>query len=274
MTWHVEPRMMEAYANGVADEPRAFSIEAHLMSCETCRASLAPHVDRRVLDDLWTRINDTVRRPTRGPVERFLVALGINDHTARLLGATRSLSLSWFLAIAVALTFAVAAAHSGERGFIVFLMVAPLLPLAGVAAAYGPGVDPTHEIGVASPMRSFNLLLIRAAAVLVTTVLLGAVAAVALPELNWTAVAWLLPALGLVAAALALATFVAPLPAAVIVAIAWVAVTATGAVFAPTSGELRSLFVESIQLLFLAITLISGVALLLRRDRFEQGEHR
>lgn len=274
MTWHVEPKMMEAYASGLADDSRAFSIEAHLMSCETCRGSLGQHVDRRVLDDLWTKVNDTVRRPTAGPVERLLVALGINDHTARLLSATRSLSLSWFLAIAVAFTFAVAAAHSGDRGFIVFLVVAPLLPLAGVAAAYGPGVDPTYELGLASPMRSFDLLLIRAAAVLVTTVLVGAVAALALPELNWTAVAWLLPALGLVTAALALATFVAPLSAAAIVTIAWVAVTATGVLFAPTSGELRSLFLESIQLILLSITLLSGVALLLRRDRFEQGEHR
>lgn len=273
MTWHVESRMMEAYARGTADDSRAFSIETHLMSCETCRAGLALHADRRRLDDLWTRINDSVRRPTAGPVERLLVALGINDHTARLLGATRSLSLSWFLAIAVALTFAVAAAHSGDRGFVVFLIVAPLLPLAGVAAAYGPGVDPTYEIGLASPMRSFNLLLIRAAAVLVTTVLLGIVAAFALPELNGTAVVWLLPALGLVAASLALGTFLAPLPSAAIVAVAWVTLTATVLIFAPTSGE-RSLFVGSIQPLLLIITVISGVALLLRRDKFEQGEHR
>jgi hypothetical protein len=273
MSWHVEAQMMEAYANGVTDDSHAFSIEAHLMSCESCRAQLAAHADRGRLDQLWTRIDDTVRQPGLGPVERLLVALGIDDHWARLLCATRSLSLSWFLAIALALAFAVAAAHSGERGFLVFLVVAPLLPVAGVAAAYGPGVDPTYEIGLASPMSSFNLLLIRASAVLVTSVLLGAVAALTLPELNWTAVAWLLPALGLVAAALALATFLAPLPAAAIVAIAWIAVNAIGFVFAPTPGVLRSLFVESIQLLLLTVTLISGVALLLRRDRFEQGEN-
>jgi hypothetical protein len=274
MTWHVEPQMMEAYANGVADDSRAFSIETHLMSCQSCRAELGVHADPGRLDQLWTRINDTVRQPPLGPVERFLVALGISDHTARLLGATRSLSLSWFLAIALALGFAVGAAHSGERGFLVFLVVAPLLPVAGVSAAYGPGVDPTYEIGLASPMSSFNLLLIRAGAVLVTTVLLGTVAALALPELNWTAVAWLLPALGLVAAALALATFLGPLPAAAIVTIAWIAVTAIGLAVGPTPGELRSLFAGSMQLLLLTVTLISGVALLLRRDKFEQGEHR
>jgi hypothetical protein len=274
MTWHVEPKLMEAYAKGIADDPRAFSIEAHLTLCETCRASLTLHADRARLDDLWARINDIVRRPTSGPVERFIIAVGINDHIARLLSATRSLSLSWFLAITMALTFAVAASHSGERGFIVFLVVAPLLPLAGVAAAYGRGVDPTYEIGLASPMRSFNLLLIRASAVLVTTMLLGAVAAFALPEPNWTAIAWLLPSLGLVAAALALATFLAPLPAAVIVAVAWIAVTVTGVFLAPSTIELRSLFAGSLQFLLLTITLISGVAVLLRRDKFEQEEYR
>ena len=274
MTWHVEPKMMEAYANGFADDSRAFSIEAHLISCESCRASLAVHADHSVLDDLWSGINDTVRRPTSGPVERVLVAFGLNDHTARLLGATRSLSLSWFLAISVALMFSVAAAHSGDRGFIVFLVVAPLLPLAGVAAAYGPRVDPTYEIGLASPMRSFYLLLIRTAAVVVTTMLLCALAAVALPELNWSAVAWLLPALGLVVAALALATIMAPLPAVAAVAVAWVSITTTAFVFAPTLGNLRSLFAGSLQLLLLIVTLISGVALFIRRDRFEQGEHR
>jgi hypothetical protein len=274
MTWHIEPKLLEAYAKGWVDDARAFSIEAHMGSCSTCRAGVARHVDMARLDDVWMRINDAVGRPARGPVERLLVALGIDDHTARLLGATRSLSVSWFLAIALALAFAVAAAHSGESGYIMFLVVAPLLPLAGVAAAYGPGVDPTYEIGLASPMRSFNLLLIRAAAVLVTTVLLCLAAALLLPAPGWTAAVWLLPSLGLVAGSLALATFIGPLRAAACVAVAWVAVTVTALLLASTSGDLRSIFLGFIQLLLLIITLMSGTVLLLRRDRFEQGVRR
>lgn len=129
-----------------------------------------------------------------GPMERTLVRLGIADHVARLLAATPSLRLSWFAALAVALGFAVSAAYTGA--VVVFLVVAPLVPLAGVAAAYGPGVDPTYEIGLASPMRSYRLLLIRALAVLTASMGLAGAAALALPTLNWSTAAWLLPSLG------------------------------------------------------------------------------
>lgn len=271
MTWHVEPKMMEAYTRGFPQGAHIFSIEAHLMSCESCRSLLAASADGDRLQLLWTRIEEVVRRPIPGPVERLLLGLGISDHKARLLAATRSLSLSWFLAIAVALTFAVAAAHAGDKGYVLFLFMAPLLPLAGVAAAYGPGVDPTYEIGVACPMRSFDLLLIRAGAVLLATVLLGTVAALALPGLNWVAVAWLLPSLGLVVACLALTTLLGPFPAASMVALAWGTLTAIAVLFSPAPAELRSLFGGSIQQLFLSVTLISGLALVARRETFEQG---
>src|SRR4029450_5981448 len=90
------------------------------------------------------------------------------------------------------------------------LAVAPLLPLAGVAAAYGPGVDPTFELALTAPMRGLRLLLIRAAAVLATTTLLAAGASVALPGFGLRAVGWLLPSLALTLASLAPATFVEP----------------------------------------------------------------
>lgn len=34
---------------------------------------------------------------------------------------------------------------------ILFLALAPLLPLAGVALSYGPAIDPTYEMAVVSP---------------------------------------------------------------------------------------------------------------------------
>ena len=104
------------------------------------------------------------------------------------------------------LAFAVWAARGDQQGVYWFLVLAPMLPLAGVAAAYGQGVDPTYEVGLAAPMRSFGLLLIRAVAVLVTTTVIAGLAALALPGLQWTAAAWLLPSLGLTLASLALAT--------------------------------------------------------------------
>src|SRR3989304_3576368 len=91
------------------------------------------------------------------------------------LAAPPSPRLSWFAAETIALGFAVLAANDAARGahpdlgLLVFLVVAALLPVCGVAGAHGPGVGPTYEVGVASPMRMHRLLLIRAAAVLATS---------------------------------------------------------------------------------------------------------
>ena len=117
---------------------------------------------------------------------------------------------SWPLAVAAVLAFAVLAGwtHPGQDANLAFLCVAPLLPLAGIAAAYGLGVDPTYEIGLAAPLGSFRPLLLRAAAVLGTATLLAAAASLKLPRLGPGAAGWLLPSLGLTASSLALATTV------------------------------------------------------------------
>ncbi|HXJ64368.1 MAG TPA: adenylate/guanylate cyclase domain-containing protein [Actinomycetota bacterium] len=165
--------------------------------------------------------NRGVEQGRRGPVEAALVRVGAPDHMARLLAATPSLRVSWVGATAVALGFSILAAY-GRNDPLMFLMVAPLLPLGGVAAAFGPGVDPMHEIGLACPLRTSRLLLIRATAVLVATSVLAGVASLALPRLDWTAAAWVLPSLGLTIAALALATVMRPLWAVGTVAFLWV----------------------------------------------------
>ena len=60
----------------------------------------------------------------------------------------------------------VRAAQVDERFLRMFLVVAPLGPLAGVAVAFAGGLDPTREIGLAAPYSGLRLLLIRTAAVL------------------------------------------------------------------------------------------------------------
>ena len=55
-----------------------------------------------------------------------------------------------------------------------FLALAPLAPVAGVAITFGPGADPSFELTVASPISTVRLLLLRAAAVLATTLVLAA----------------------------------------------------------------------------------------------------
>lgn len=269
MSWHVESSLLKSYATGEIDQVRAFSIEAHLTSCSVCRAQLAERADERDrLEQIWSSVVDDLDRPKRAPVEALLVFLRTPQHLARLLAATPSLSLSWLAAVAVALFFAVTAAHQGERGLLLFLMTAPLLPLAGVAAAYGPGIDPTYEIGLAAPMRSFRLLLVRAAAVLVSTTMIAGVAALFLPALNWTAAAWLLPSVGLTLFSLALATVMSPQWAAGGVAFVWVA-----AVFSVEKAGDPSLvaFRGSAQVAFLVITVIAALIVARRKECFDIG---
>jgi hypothetical protein len=225
---------------------------------------------------MWLGVLGAADTPRRRPVEELLVRMGIPDHVGRLLSATPSLRLSWFLAVIFALGFAVLAAHAGGNclsrpggecsGLLLFLVLVPLIPLAGVAAAYGPGVDPTYEIGLAAPMRSHRLLLIRALAVLATSTILAGGAALALPGLDWSSAAWLLPSLALSAATLALSTFWRPHWAAASVALTWMVLV--------TASELASVrelvvFRAAGQGAFLLLAAVSGVVLALRRQALD-----
>ena len=92
----------------------------------------------------------------------------------------------------------------------IFLTLAPLLPVAGVALSYGPAADPAYELTLAAPYSVLRLVLLRSVAVVTCTVALTAIGALALADNGWQAVAWLLPALALSAATLALSVRTTP----------------------------------------------------------------
>ena len=271
MTWHVQPDLLRAYASDDIDVPHAFSVEAHLLSCAACRSAMGHVVELPELDRVWARIDQAVVTPRQTLVERFLSLVGVSDHSARLLAATPSLQASWFLAIVAVLAFAVGTAYGARDGYLLFLAVAPLLPLAGVAAAYGPGIDPTYEIGLAAPMRSFRLLLIRATGVLTVTMILAAGAALLLPGSDWRVAAWLLPSLGLVTSSLALSTVTGPLRAATAVGSVWLACVVASVASSAGRDVLPSVFGELAQIVFLAVTVVGVGVLVARRDRFERA---
>lgn len=275
MTWHVEPKMLEAYAHNEIGDVHAFSVEAHLLSCEVCRRRIAAFGDGGRLETLWTEIDGIVTGPAPGIIERFLLRAGVRNHVARLLAATPSLRLSWLAGLALALSFAVISAYLSTGGFVLFLILAPMLPLAGVAVAYGPGVDPTYDIGLAAPMGSFHLLLVRAAAVLTSSSAIAFIAALALPQREWALVAWLVPSLGLTAASLALSSFVHPLRAAAGVAGLWITSCVLAALYSSsTTATLQDVFGGSLQVALLIVTLASVALLYQRRESFERGAHR
>jgi hypothetical protein len=101
-------------------------------------------------------------------------------------------------------------AYGGSRGLGFFLLVAPLVPVAGVAFAYGPDVDPSYEAAAATPYPAVRLLLLRTGAVLATSLPMVLAAALLLPVLSWTVVAWLVPALAFTAVMLAGSTWTRP----------------------------------------------------------------
>ncbi len=273
-TWHADAELLAHYAADELDDARAYSVEAHLMACEICRTALAPAVDTVRLDAMWGEVTDRVDAPHPGIVERGLTWLGVQEHAARLLAATPSLRLSWFVAEALVLGFAVFTADRTAGGpradlaTLLFLMTAAILPVAGIAVAFGPKVDPTYEIGTAAPMRGYRLLLVRATAVLVTSVALTSVAALALPGLGWTAAAWLLPSLGLTLGTLALATYLRPMHAAAAVGLTWVSIASISAAARP---ETLAVFRPAGQIAFLLVIAVSALVLEHRRETFEEG---
>ena len=227
--WHVDDDVLTDYADGFPLAPALqASVEKHLESCAGCRARLAPAVDTARLDAVWAEVVATVDAPRPGPVERLLLRLGVREDTARLLAATPSMRASWLSSVVVVLALAVISAHSVEDGVVLFLALAPVLPVAGVAAAFSPLTDPVHETTAAAPYSRVKLLVVRSTAVVAVTLVLGAALAGALPGAPWLAVAWLLPALALSASTLALSTWFEPLRTAAVLVVAWFAVALPG----------------------------------------------
>ncbi|MCA1677987.1 MAG: zf-HC2 domain-containing protein [Actinobacteria bacterium] len=266
MSTHLEAELLDAYATGQIDAPHAFSVEAHVVGCAQCQAAIGELVDRSRLERVFTDVRDQLDAPRAGAIETLLRWLRVPEHLARLLAGTPSLSLSWLGAVALALSFGVLAAYAGERGVLMFLCLAALLPVAGVAASFSPGVDRSYEIAAAAPFSSVHLLLLRTAAVLPTTIAMAGVAALALPGVGWSAAAWLLPSLALTLASLALATFVSALIAFVSISSAWLAAVL---LTAAASADRLAIFDATAQLAFIALGACAAVVLASRHDRLD-----
>jgi hypothetical protein len=269
--WHADPADLAEYSLGAIADARTASIEAHLVTCAHCRGQVAGLADQGRLDRAWFAIVDTLDAPRPTLVERVVRRLGVRSDTARVLAATPSLQGSWLLAVVVALGFATVAAQSGtDRGLALFLTLAPLLPVAGVAAAFGPALNPTWEITATAPGGGFHLLLLRAASVFGATLAAAALAALALPGLSWTAAAWVLPALALTLSSLALSTFTTAERAATSVATGWIVVVL---VSAHGTRDLLSAFEAGGQLGQAIVALIAAMLVARRRDFFETRSH-
>ncbi|MDA0632393.1 zf-HC2 domain-containing protein [Nonomuraea sp. MCN248] len=263
--WHMDDELAADYARGRTGPTLAASVEAHLLACAACRGKLAPEVPRARLDRVWDEITAAVDAPRPTSFERLLRVLGVPEHTARLLAVTSSLKPAWIAAGAVALLFAALASGETSRfGTLVFLAVAPILPVAGVVLAYGRGADPAHEIAFAAPYSVVRLTLLRAAAVLGVCVALALVIGLAVLGDGGLMAVWLLPALALTTLTLALAGWLDPLMSGGAVAALWFAGFAAVAVY-----EVRPVLFGSVgQLASLAVFAVSAFVIFIRRREF------
>jgi len=223
--------------------------------------------------------------PDGGRTGRLARRCGVPDHLLRLVAATPSLRRSWLLSVIGVLAVVTAEAAAVRYGWIrasgprrlagypdpevlaPFLLVAPLLVLAGVAAAFLPMFDPAHRLAIAAPFSGFTLLLARTVSALAAALVLVVGAAFAVPGPGWLPVALLLPSLALCAFALAAATVVDPRAAAVTASALWVLpvllLTMTHVPLARVAPPAQAACA--------AVLCTCALALFLRRDRFELG---
>lgn len=274
MTWHADASMLQRYQTRAMTHAMTASVEAHLMACASCRAELAELGDQARHTRNWEAITQRIDRPSLSLAERMLARVGLAEHRARLVVSTPALRLPWVVAVCAVLAMVVLLHEAGGDSpvsFFTFLVLAPVLPLAGVAAAFNGRGDPVRELISATPQSTLELVLVRTVAVVGVTSALTALAALPF-SLEWTAAAWLLPALGLSAATLALATWIPATWAAGGLAAAWVAgAAATWRLHRldPNIVERFAAFRLSGQLLFAALLVAGAAVVALRRDALD-----
>ena len=179
---------------------------------------------QRRLDRNLDAIMGEIAAPPRSRLERALLAVRLPEPTARLVAATPVLRGAWLAAVGVTLLFAsIAAQGTWQPGdqLAIFLSLAPIVPVIGVAMAYGPQSDRAHEVAVAAPLSGLRLLLLRTATVLGAAGTLALLTALVAPTRGWLRLAWLLPGLATTMVTLAAATRVGVRRAAYFVAGGW-----------------------------------------------------
>jgi hypothetical protein len=161
------------------------------------------------LGRVWIGVAAEVWRRRRGPLERAAGRLLRSPGLARALVTTPSLLLGWIIATVVVL-FAGAAATLGT-GTPYVALLAPAVAAAGIAYAYGPGIDPAWELSCSMAVSNRMVLLVRALAVFGLNAALGlAASAASVSAVSVAAAAvtfgWLVPMTAVCALALAAAT--------------------------------------------------------------------
>jgi len=233
---HASKRIIEGYVRGGADlsADEVWAVEAHLEMCRVCRDRLSAAVGAGVpavaslVDTVWSGLEPQLavtatmprRRRWSAPLSRWMTPTMV-PWLAMVVGVTL-----------LALLLDLSDTGSGEVSLV--LLLAPVLPVLGVAASWSRGLDPAYELTASVPRAGLYLVLRRTASVL------GVVVPVLLVG-GWATgvmvAQWLLPCLAFTSTTLALGGVVGVTRAAVVLATVWAAV-----VVAPTLATSRTTF--------------------------------
>ncbi|MFW2333992.1 zf-HC2 domain-containing protein, partial [Ilumatobacter sp.] len=182
-------------------------------------------IDPARIDANWRAISIELDAPRPSRLERALRLVRIPVPVVRMVAATPALRRSWYLSIVAVVLIGLGVADPTDEGSLFALLVmAPLLPVLGVALAYGSAADPSHEIQLATPTHGLRLVTIRAATVSTFSAVIIVVLSLFNEAARPMAAAWLLPAVAVTSASLAIMTVRPPRQAGSIVALGWFAV--------------------------------------------------
>lgn len=233
---HASMRIIDAYARGGTDlaADEVWALEAHLEACAVCRDRLSAAITAEapavaaLVDTVWSGLEPHLTAPAVMPRRRHW--------SARLSMWMTPTMVPWLAMVAsvtlIALLLDLAGPGYGEVSLV--LLLAPVLPVLGVAASWSRGLDPAYELTASVPRAGLYLVLRRTASVL----------AVVVPALlmgGWAtgvmAAQWLLPCLAFTSTTLALGGVIGVTRAAVALTAVWAAV-----IVAPTLATSRTTF--------------------------------
>ncbi len=239
----------------------------HVARCDDCQARanlVSLDVD---LERAWTGVAAEVWAGSLSWPEKIAGRLLRSPALARALVTTPSLFLSWILATAAVLAAGVLVTPvSGEPWA---ALLAPALAGAGIAYAYGPGVDPAFELSRTMATSDRMVLLVRALAVFGLNAALGLLAALFTALAAGVTLGWLVPMTAVSALALAASTVARSANVGVVVALLSWGLVVTAAT-ARTGDPSRA--VESAVLVPLYVAVAAGcVALTLHLSGERRG---
>ena len=170
-------------------------------SHDEARAQVPPDVD---LDRVWAGLATQVWRRTPGRAERLAGRLLHSPGLARALLTTPSLLLGWVIATVVVLAAGAVATLASGTPWVA--LAAPALAAAGIAYAYGPGIDPAFELCCSMAVSDRMVLLTRALTIFALNALLGVAASAVSGAAAALTFGWLVPMTAMCGLALATAT--------------------------------------------------------------------